>query len=451
MPTLFEQKDFDALRTYGEKVYQPNTPFEQEGRNALTNISNQRIKLQNVLANKLGLQYIIDATRNQVNTQAQTFFDYQWFRIKRHSNDLVFFTFTINEYGIHITIDSKEDQIGYSKADIPSAIVLHHGVALHYSATDAISINIQQWCDIIADYIKKNELNLLIFKQILENRTVGRYLPLTYNSYNLILNGAPGTGKTYLAKEIAKVITGDTDENNHPHYEMVQFHPSYDYSDFVEGLRPVKDANGNIGFERMDGVFKAFCKKALAKTDERYVFIIDEINRGEMSKIFGELFFSIDPGCRGTKGRINTQYQNLIKDEDEFKNGFFVPENVYIIGTMNDIDRSVESMDFAMRRRFAFKEVTANDRVDMWNGNMDSAYINEAKKCMESMNKAIENIPGLSSAYHIGPSYFLKLKEYNYDFNRLWEYHIKGVVEEYLRGMSDAKENLNTIHEAYTK
>ena len=93
-----------------------------------------------------------------------------------------------------------------------------------------------------------------------------------------------------------------------------------------------------------------------------FIFIIDEINRGEISKIFGELFFSIDPGYRGEKGRVQTQYQNMIEDGDVFKKGFFVPDNVYIIGTMNDIDRSVESMDFAMRRRFAWAEVTAEER-----------------------------------------------------------------------------------------
>ena len=92
-----------------------------------------------------------------------------------------------------------------------------------------------------------------------------------------------------------------------------------------------------------------------SRQSKKFIFVIDEINRGEISKIFGELFFSIDPGYRGEKGRIKTQYQNLVDDKDVFAKGFYIPENVYIIGTMNDIDRSVESMDFAMRRRFAFE------------------------------------------------------------------------------------------------
>ncbi|WP_305155979.1 AAA family ATPase [uncultured Duncaniella sp.] len=101
-------------------------------------------------------------------------------------------------------------------------------------------------------------------------------------------------------------------------------------------------------------------------TNKPFVFIIDEINRGEISKIFGELFFSIDPGYRGKKGKVKTQYQNLITDKsDPFYDGFFVPDNVYLIGTMNDIDRSVESIDFAMRRRFAWQEIIAADNTEM--------------------------------------------------------------------------------------
>lgn len=299
---------------------------------------------------------------------------------------------------------------------------------------------------------KKNDL--------LNNIKMKRYKSLLEKSHNLILTGAPGTGKTYLAKKIAKEMTDDKD-NNLTHFEMVQFHPSYDYSDFVEGLRPVKDATGNMGFERKDGVFKEFCKKALANSSKTYVFIIDEINRGEMSKIFGELFFSIDPGYRGTKGRIKTQYQNLvdkeydengnIKGDDVFKDGFFVPENVYIIGTMNDIDRSVESMDFAMRRRFAFKEITADERIDMWADAKLQDVNDEIKNHMQCLNYAIQLIPGLSSAYHVGPSYFLSLPNTltDDDFKALWNSRLKGLLFEYLRGMPNAEVFLDKLEEVY--
>jgi hypothetical protein len=121
----------------------------------------------------------------------------------------------------------------------------------------------------------------------------------------------------------------------------------------------------------------------------KYIFIIDEINRGELSKIFGELFFSIDPGYRGKKEmRVQTQYQNLITDDtDPFKDGFYVPQNVYIIGTMNDIDRSIESMDFAIRRRFAWVEVKANDNTEMLSKLGDSEA--KAKQVMIALNSAI--------------------------------------------------------------
>jgi 5-methylcytosine-specific restriction endonuclease McrBC GTP-binding regulatory subunit McrB len=179
------------------------------------------------------------------------------------------------------------------------------------------------------------------------------------------------------------------------------------------------------------------------KTKKNFVFIIDEINRGEVAKIFGELFYCVDPGYRGEKGRISTQYQNLVTC-GEFQKGFFIPENVYIIGTMNDIDRSVESMDFAFRRRFTWAEVKASDTVDMLypstNENGESTGLeskelaDEAKRRMENLNNAISEIEGLNEAYHIGASYFLKLKNYDGNFESLWEYHIKGILQEYLRG-----------------
>ncbi|MBQ8603189.1 MAG: AAA family ATPase, partial [Bacteroides sp.] len=191
-------------------------------------------------------------------------------------------------------------------------------------------------------------------------------------------------------------------------------------------------------------------------------FIIDEINRGEISKIFGELFFSIDPGYRGDSIKVKTQYQNLITDEDDpFYEGFYVPENVYIIGTMNDIDRSVESMDFAMRRRFAWEEVKANENTGMLDDLLEMKE--EVVEVMERLNAAIWNentntgIEGLNAAYHIGGAYFSKLKLYlNEDhtnkksaYQHLWDNHLEGVLFEYLRGTADAMENLKMLESVY--
>lgn len=377
-----------------------------------------------------------------------------------------------------------------------------------------------------------------------ENNTnnMDKFIKLLEANHNLVLTGAPGTGKTHLAQDIAEAM-GATKEDGS--MKMVQFHPSYDYTDFVEGLRPKVDGDG---FERVDGVFKKFCADAISSvktgnfedayeklisdlmemdtplqlktpnggdfaisvnsrhslnlhtgselkingtltknnlesqlggsnvfkwwqgyfkgvenllidkyglilnekpTSGNYIFIIDEINRGELSKIFGELFFSIDPGYRGTKGRVETQYQNMIEAGDPFEKGFYVPENVYIIGTMNDIDRSVESMDFAIRRRFAWYEVSALERISMLD---DIDFAEEAIASMESLNKAIENI-GLTSAYHIGPAYYRKLKNYEGSvedkFNSLWEYHIKGVLLEYLRGTRDVEKKMDDLKKAF--
>lgn len=283
---------------------------------------------------------------------------------------------------------------------------------------------------------------------------------------NLIFTGAPGTGKTYLAKQIAaKMIDCQPDElEKSERFAFVQFHPSYDYTDFVEGLRPQK-SNGNNGvdFELMDGVFKKFCLKALGDQEKKpYVFIIDEINRGEMSKIFGELFFSIDPCYRGKQGVVQTQYANMVKLDNQFdinlnngkKGQFFVPNNVYIIGTMNDIDRSVESMDFAFRRRFTFIEVTAEDSMGMLGQLSNKA--NDARKVMKALNEALISPEkgGLTSAYQIGGSYFLKLKpEKDKDefisFEELWNYHLQGTLYEYFRGEPDADKKLAELKKAY--
>ena len=130
---------------------------------------------------------------------------------------------------------------------------------------------------------------------------------------------------------------------------------------------------------------------------------------------------------------------------------FFVPENVYIIGTMNDIDRSVESMDFAFRRRFAFKEIKAIDRVEMLDdsNNGIGSFAEEAKKRMNRLNVEIEKIEGLSATYHIGPAYFLKLKNYAGDFQKLWNNHLDGLLREYLRGMQNVDEKMKKLKAAY--
>lgn len=185
--------------------------------------------------------------------------------------------------------------------------------------------------------------------------------------------------------------------------------------------------------------------QAVAKQTElkKYIFIIDEINRGEISKIFGELFFSIDPGYRGTAGSVTTQYANLHENETD---KFYIPDNVYIIGTMNDIDRSVDSFDFAMRRRFRFIEIKADARVEM----LDS--LGEEKKAeamdrMSALNREIASTEGLNENYQIGASYFLKL--YYINFNQLWTDYLYPLLQDYVRGMYDEQGILERYAKAY--
>lgn len=300
-------------------------------------------------------------------------------------------------------------------------------------------------------------------KSMVENKIVNEMTEKLLKSKNIILRGAPGTGKSYLAKQIASKIIGESTEEieSSEQFEFVQFHPNYDYTDFVEGIRPIIN-NGDMGFKLKSGVFKTFCdnaRKAQINYDviedgekyenyienenkiKKYVFVIDEINRGEISKIFGELFFSIDPSYRGISGAVKTQYSNMESGSERF----FIPDNVFIIGTMNDIDRSVDTFDFAMRRRFRFIEIKANENVEMLEILEDKKE--EAITRMVSLNNVISQVEGLDSNYHIGAAYFLKLKYLNYE--ELWEDYLEPLLADYITGMFNEEEIMESFKMAY--
>ena len=350
----------------------------------------------------------------------------------------------------------------------------------------------------------------------------------------IILTGAPGTGKTYGAKEYVKLMCpgkeGKADANR---YRVVQFHPSYDYTDFVEGIRPVNinssssdgansfESKKEMSFVKLDGEFKAFCrhvvehnlckviddgeseikkdkkikqlfdaaeneKKLDAEKDkelinelnlfrnneEKFYFIIDEINRADLSKVFGELMYGLE--YRGIQNRFPTQYSQLDvtyhKDGvsyepygfDCFKDGFFIPENVVIIGTMNDIDKSVESFDYALRRRFQWIEVNAKDVMELTIRNMMSRKTNNADDYSIQIETLIDRINamndkivelgeqyGLTKEYCIGPALFkdYELKDDKVgrgsnpseDINansleKIFNYSIRLTLLEYVRG-----------------
>lgn len=402
-----------------------------------------------------------------VDTKIKCFFDGTWYDLVDNDNKPIFYTTNNNE---KISIFSNEEDSG----------------VLIKTGEQRAKEQMKQIVEILVNGVQNTTQGEFIVMEDIHT--------LLETNKQLILNGAPGTGKTWTVKSFVEKIQKEKKVHNDI-YKFVQFHSSYDYTDFVEGLRPAPDKNGGNMFVRMDGIFKSFCRKIVKENLEKlsenkdklmtieeyyevmkeeekrkeiyrklnenpYYFIIDEINRADLSRVFGELMYGLEESYREVHNRFDTQYKNLptyevmcdeavIIGDDCFKDGFFIPYNLYIIGTMNDIDRSVESFDFALRRRFVWVDIKANDIMceslkSMYekeeNKSLSENMINEISERICKMNNVITKSDyGFSEAYHIGPAYFkdfVKASDENIDdvLRKIFKNRIEPILHEYMRG-----------------
>ena len=275
----------------------------------------------------------------------------------------------------------------------------------------------------IENNFNKYDKNKFLQEVYITEKEYDKLKNLILDKKNIILQGSAGVGKSYAAKRLAYSIIGEKDNER---VKMIQFHQSYSYEDFIIGYRP----NEN-GFELKEGVFYKFCKEAEMdeNKDNKYFLIIDEINRGNISKIFGELFMLIENDKRGEEYALELVY----KDDEKF----FVPENLYIIGLMNTADRSLAMLDYALRRRFIFIDIEPafnkpQFKNDLENKNIDKDLINKIIEKFTKLNETIKSDKTLGKGYTIGHSYFCNRKNLNKeDYEDIINYEIAPTLREY--------------------
>ena len=419
-------------------------------------------------------------------------------------------------------ISSKYDYI----ENIYKSFVILKAISKYLNTTNAQKQD--EWRKKIVDLVFSlkvaNDLELDLSSTVMKINDL-----ILEDNKQIILTGAPGTGKTYssleyirwklLSEYLKKIkekkedynkaieeIKNSLQEPDHKkraeyfkkkignNWAMVQFHPSFDYTDFVEGLRPAKievnqvqpatkgkkttvSASTQTSFVKMEGVFKKFCRKVAedgGNSNNRY-FFIDEVNRADLSKVFGELMYCLEEGYRGPEHSVKTQYSNLetysIDDGKElarpitdtvFKDGFYIPDNIIIIGSMNDIDRSVDTFDFALRRRFRWIniKVTEVDLIDTFRSMNkkagasvdDISIVGYAKRIMK-MNKIFESddykkMFGTPEDYYIGPAYFKSYFDGDSE-DEIWGSKIVPLLREYVRGREEGEQFIKDCEDVY--
>lgn len=276
---------------------------------------------------------------------------------------------------------------------------------------------------------QKNEIKRYDFlndldKPFISEQEFRQTVNLLKRKKNIILQGPPGVGKTFIARKLAYELMEEINDIN---IEMVQFHQSYSYEDFIQGLRPIQKG----GFELKEGIFYSFCQRAIAHPNRPFFFIIDEINRGNLSKIFGEMMMLIEMDKRHERFALKLTYSEDQADK------FYVPDNVYIIGTMNTSDRSLAIVDFALRRRFVFislqPDYGQNFKSFLSNKGMTSNLVDHICASVSKVNNKIKEDPNLGAGFQIGHSYFCTYsedQEENQWWNEVLDFELKPLLEE---------------------